>query len=315
MMSTPYPLTTQLGARVDLIPARGRTQASSFTDLRRVPRLTFTLGELLDAAMTVGYGTTPHWLRLPTGPWELLRRIATVQAYLDLGAAPWVGRSALFDASDATEKGFATYSIGMTMALLVARLRLGISDLAHYDATTKTMQGRRPDLVSVPDKGTNVEAKGRTSAPTPAVIETALRQLNAHNQSGARSFLASCSGFTNSGELVVRAQCWPPSTLCVAPGLNPAVEEPLWLDLSPRERLRTYGPLVAWIVSGGDFGTASSENRRYVARKDEELGLTIGVEETLARATLAALQFLGPCLLYTSPSPRDGLLSRMPSSA
>ena len=25
--------------------------------------------------------------------------------------------------------------------------------------------------------------------------------------------------------------------------------------------------------------------------------------------------FLKPCLLYTSPSPRDGLLSRMPSSA
>ena len=25
--------------------------------------------------------------------------------------------------------------------------------------------------------------------------------------------------------------------------------------------------------------------------------------------------YLGPCLLYTSPSPRDGLLSRMPSSA
>ena len=27
------------------------------------------------------------------------------------------------------------------------------------------------------------------------------------------------------------------------------------------------------------------------------------------------LRSLGPCLLYTSPSPRDGLLSRMPSSA
>ena len=27
------------------------------------------------------------------------------------------------------------------------------------------------------------------------------------------------------------------------------------------------------------------------------------------------LFFLGTCLLYTSPSPRDGLLSRMPSSA
>ena len=26
-------------------------------------------------------------------------------------------------------------------------------------------------------------------------------------------------------------------------------------------------------------------------------------------------KYSGPCLLYTSPSPRDGLLSRMPTSA
>ena len=30
---------------------------------------------------------------------------------------------------------------------------------------------------------------------------------------------------------------------------------------------------------------------------------------------LEAIQMLWICLLYTSPSPRDGLLSRMPSSA
>ena len=30
---------------------------------------------------------------------------------------------------------------------------------------------------------------------------------------------------------------------------------------------------------------------------------------------LIALDFYKNCLLYTSPSPRDGLLSRMPSSA
>ena len=30
---------------------------------------------------------------------------------------------------------------------------------------------------------------------------------------------------------------------------------------------------------------------------------------------LEPFQLLGDCLLYTSPSPRDGLLSRMPSSA
>ena len=34
-----------------------------------------------------------------------------------------------------------------------------------------------------------------------------------------------------------------------------------------------------------------------------------------ARANQYALPAVNVCLLYTSPSPRDGLLSRMPSSA
>ena len=33
------------------------------------------------------------------------------------------------------------------------------------------------------------------------------------------------------------------------------------------------------------------------------------------RRRVEARGFVLPCLLYTSPSPRDGLLSRMPSSA
>ena len=32
-------------------------------------------------------------------------------------------------------------------------------------------------------------------------------------------------------------------------------------------------------------------------------------------ATIYDVSTFAPCLLYTSPSPRDGLLSRMPSSA
>ena len=38
-------------------------------------------------------------------------------------------------------------------------------------------------------------------------------------------------------------------------------------------------------------------------------------QEDLALPFLKILGQLSPCLLYTSPSPRDGLLSRMPSSA
>ena len=39
-----------------------------------------------------------------------------------------------------------------------------------------------------------------------------------------------------------------------------------------------------------------------------------GTRQAGALANLGERQ-LGTCLLYTSPSPRDGLLSRMPSSA
>ena len=41
---------------------------------------------------------------------------------------------------------------------------------------------------------------------------------------------------------------------------------------------------------------------------------TVGVLDTLLNHNYLADYLIG-CLLYTSPSPRDGLLSRMPSSA
>ena len=49
-----------------------------------------------------------------------------------------------------------------------------------------------------------------------------------------------------------------------------------------------------------------------VPEPDHVLGIGSGSHaEQVARV----LERLEPCLLYTSPSPRDGLLSRMPSSA
>ena len=45
------------------------------------------------------------------------------------------------------------------------------------------------------------------------------------------------------------------------------------------------------------------------------LGSSNGVLGTIATTVKTGISSIGPCLLYTSPSPRDGLLSRMPSSA
>ena len=51
---------------------------------------------------------------------------------------------------------------------------------------------------------------------------------------------------------------------------------------------------------------------------ERQLSEKLGVSRTPIREAVAKLEQEGivkTCLLYTSPSPRDGLLSRMPSSA
>ena len=59
---------------------------------------------------------------------------------------------------------------------------------------------------------------------------------------------------------------------------------------------------------------STSGNRRNFLKKAALGGIALGgmmkysIEDTIAQTT-------SNCLLYTSPSPRDGLLSRMPSSA
>ena len=62
-------------------------------------------------------------------------------------------------------------------------------------------------------------------------------------------------------------------------------------------------------------------NRAVLSVSDVEVGqalppLAIHISrENLVQYTGASLDRNRICLLYTSPSPRDGLLSRMPSSA
>ena len=48
----------------------------------------------------------------------------------------------------------------------------------------------------------------------------------------------------------------------------------------------------------------------FILYKDQS-----GDGEKRNHITIRSLALNGNCLLYTSPSPRDGLLSRMPSSA
>ena len=53
----------------------------------------------------------------------------------------------------------------------------------------------------------------------------------------------------------------------------------------------------------------------YFNTKNHINGELATLQQTISGSLTRAIWELNTCLLYTSPSPRDGLLSRMPSSA
>ena len=72
--------------------------------------------------------------------------------------------------------------------------------------------------------------------------------------------------------------------------------------------------------SGGRQNMFPSETRPYIDESVSYEGYPQNAEKVNGRwAMIGFVALLGAyvttCLLYTSPSPRDGLLSRMPSSA
>mgnify|MGYP003325708188 CR=1 FL=1 len=68
-------------------------------------------------------------------------------------------------------------------------------------------------------------------------------------------------------------------------------------------------PHVVILTTGGTIASRSN------APSLEGPDLVQAVPQILDYATVNVEEIARTCLLYTSPSPRDGLLSRMPSSA
>ena len=75
-----------------------------------------------------------------------------------------------------------------------------------------------------------------------------------------------------------------------------------WVRVGIAVNTADAAPLVGKVVEGAVVGAYTFD--RYKKEKDDFLQ---------REAQIVVLAH--PCLLYTSPSPRDGLLSRMPSSA
>ena len=86
--------------------------------------------------------------------------------------------------------------------------------------------------------------------------------------------------------------------------------------------LAAHGAAVALAARQTDKLKSLEEEIRGKGGRAAAVALDVTDMSSIARAVDATEAALGPitvlinnCLLYTSPSPRDGLLSRMPSSA
>ena len=89
------------------------------------------------------------------------------------------------------------------------------------------------------------------------------------------------------------------------------------------QKYKTAQEMVDMVFSFSELGFQETETSAYLTKILEQNGFTI--ERGISGIPTAWLAKWGngkpfialgsDCLLYTSPSPRDGLLSRMPSSA
>ena len=70
-----------------------------------------------------------------------------------------------------------------------------------------------------------------------------------------------------------------------------------------------------WILYSVVNGKDESTLKIRSATSDREYSVAFGTGGRISYDSKYAAYRIQPCLLYTSPSPRDGLLSRMPSSA
>ena len=100
------------------------------------------------------------------------------------------------------------------------------------------------------------------------------------------------------------------------PGLVVHVEvcEDVWIPIPPSSEAALAGATVLLNLSASPITVGRAEDRKLMCRAQSSRCLAAYVY-TAAGQGESTTDLSWDCLLYTSPSPRDGLLSRMPSSA
>ena len=146
-----------------------------------------------------------------------------------------------------------------------------------------------------------VEIIGKVYSATPAIIERAIESGTKAQKAWARLSGTERGRVLNRAASIIRERNYDLSVLETYDTGKP-ISETLYADAtSAADALEYFGGLAGSIT--GEHIPLPDGNWAYTRR--EPLGLCVGI---------GAWNY-PTCLLYTSPSPRDATLARMPSSA
>lgn len=254
--------------------------STSYAHLNGTNSLTTSWTDVVWAAITAGRPGSSHLL---AHRWHSLADIVvrTHTIYANLRQrGQFVDRSTLYDALDPTEKGAASYLLGMVMAKLFAAKLFDTPWLFHVSqatvcgtaiAYTKGSKSR-PDLIGQNRAGgwLVVEAKGRTNGLDGVALTKAKGQtkmIRTINGSQPHLRLALQAYFDD--QLSVRLDDPTEED-------SESVEVKIELDAA---LTRYYSVATAITFKSGLREVV--RNQEYVVRSDEESGVTIGVEASI----------------------------------
>lgn len=235
--------------------------------------------DLVWAAVTYGKGNASQLIAFK---WhsiaELIVRAHSVYAYLRAGAIGYE-KSDLYSKLDATEKGAASYFLGMTMCKIFADQKLNAPWLFHVSLASSNgasivlskMSKERPDLVGLTDKSQWIvaEAKGRSKKFSSKALVKAKKQS---------TMVKSVNGIIPLYRFGIQSYFEP--HLKVEVEDPPASRESYPVEIDVQAALINYYSLASNLSRHGEKKNIGGEE--YLVSSDPRSGLSLGLPADIA---------------------------------
>ena len=192
-------------------------------------------------------------------------------------------------------------------------MRFGVHDIGHANTYWWATMSTDPDLAAHwPYRKADLLRRFRAWAPEISEIisgttESAIFALPAQDRPPLSRW--------GRGRVTLLGDAAHPMLPSLGQGANSAIEDAVVLAHALATHSEPETALRAYERRRLPRTTALVDGSRSLGRIEQTTNLAVAAARNRFVRHTSEKQLLASCLLYTSPSPRDGLLSRMPSSA